>query len=367
MSIVKKQHYVPKFYLANWAKDSSSEQVYVYNKEHGKNYSANLKDISSSNYFYDYPKINSEQKKAFVERLKQDTSIPVSQHENIINLIEGQEIEKALSKIEDINAPIINNLIQKLENIKAFPIEFFSCHTFLSLDDIAELSMFIGLQYSRTEELRVTMEQVTEVVIKHMSDMNLMNIDKLEQDVDLINTLGEERFKSFADSVRNGSFTKDSYTISIDENYTKINHINQLFELTEAIADIVIRYKWYILVNNTDVPFYTSDHPVVKKPNMDHPFYSNGLASKGIELFFPISPKYAINIFEPSFLYEKNPKLFNRTIFECTEENVIHYNDLLIQQSTSQVYSNKNDFALVVKRIENTPEVMNKKRKRIRS
>jgi hypothetical protein len=367
MSIVKKQHFVPKFYLSNWAKDSSKEQVYVYNKEHKKSYSANIKDISSSNYFYDYPKLDNEQKEVFLENLKKDSSIPISEHENIINLICGQEIEKTLSKIEEINAPIIVNLIQKLEDIKALPLNYFLTHDFLSPSDILELSMYIGLQYSRTEEFRIMIEQMSEVLIKSLSDFNLMNIDKLERDKDLIDKLGVNNFKSFTDSVKNGKFTKDSYTISIDENYTKINHISQLFELTEAISDILIHYKWYIFVNNTEIPFYTSDHPVVKKANLNHPFYSQGFSSKGIEVFFPISPKYAINIAEPSFLFEQYPTLINYTLFECSKENVIHYNNLLIEQATSQIYSNKNNFEAVEKRIKSTPEVMNKKRKRITS
>ena len=52
---------------------------------------------------------------------------------------------------------------------------------------------------------------------------------------------------------------------------------------------------------------------------------------------------------------------------EIKESNVIHNNDLLIQSSTSQIYSNINDFTWVEKRINDTPSIANKKRPRINS
>ncbi len=365
MSIVKKQHYVPKFYLSRWIKHGSSEQLYVYNKERKKSYSANIKDISSSRYFYDYPKLNKEQKADLIDMLKKDESISAEQYEDIIKFVEGQGIEKALGEVETINAPVLSKIIQKLESLKALPLEYFRRHSVFTSTDILELSYYIALQYSRTEETRISIEHMTEALVKQVSDITLENIDKLENDATLMEKMGEDNFKLLSESVKNGKFTKDSYTIAINETYTKIQHIQQLFKITESIADIIVNYKWTILVNTTNIPFYTSDSPVIKKANMNNPFYSNGFLSKGIELFFPISPKYAINVFEPSFLHENQPLLLDINIAECSKENVIHYNDLLIQKSTSQVYSNINDFKWVVKRIKNTPEVANKSRKRV--
>ena len=210
------------------------------------------------------------------------------------------------------------------------------------------------------------MEQITKLMLKHFSDFTLLNIDKLENDTELLEKMGKENFQSFAKSVKDGKFTKDSYTVEIDKDYTKINHIQILFQLTEDIAKILEKYKWVVLVNYTNTPFYTSDSPVVKRANLDHPLYSYGFSSKGIEVVFPISPNYAINILEPSYIYEKTPTLLEHTLFDCSEENVIHYNDLIVLQATSQVYSNQNDFKWAKKRVKETPVAANKNRQRIK-
>ncbi len=63
MSKVKRQHYVPQLYLKQWHNDKSDEQIYVYDKTLKKSFSSNIKNIASSNYFYDYPEVTEEQKK----------------------------------------------------------------------------------------------------------------------------------------------------------------------------------------------------------------------------------------------------------------------------------------------------------------
>ena len=50
----KKQHYVPRFYLSNWANEKG--QIWVFDKSLKKSFQANIKDVASSNYFYDIPK-----------------------------------------------------------------------------------------------------------------------------------------------------------------------------------------------------------------------------------------------------------------------------------------------------------------------
>ena len=51
MSKVKRQHYVPQFYLKQWHNEKSEEQIYVYNKELRKSFSSNIKGVASSNYY----------------------------------------------------------------------------------------------------------------------------------------------------------------------------------------------------------------------------------------------------------------------------------------------------------------------------
>lgn len=365
MSKVKKQHFVPQFYLSRWAIKAGTRQVYVFNKELEKSYISNIQDIASANYFYDFPKMTDEQKNDFIQRLKKHKKIPPAQIEEIIAFTEEQVLEKAFGELESINSKIIQNIITRLENFKSLPLKYFVKKPVLNADEILELSYYIATQHTRTEEMRIIIEQLTQKMAKHLSDMNFAHIDDLAKDTQLIKEMGKENFQALYESVKSGKFTKDSYTISINKDYIKLDHIKLVFELADQIANILMHYKWIVLINNTDIPFVTSDSPVVKKANLKHPFYSYGFASKGIEIFFPLSPKYAINIIEPSFFREKLPLLLEITLLCCTEENIIHYNDLITQEATSQVYSNQNDFSWIRKRIKDTPNIAKKHRKRI--
>lgn len=367
MSKVKRQHYVPQFYLKQWHNEKSDEQIYVYNKELQKSYSANIEGTASSRYFYDYPDLTEEQKKEFIDKVNKEKSLSASDKKQVIENIDKQIVENTLSKIETINSGILNSIITRLDNIKALPTEYFLEHNFIKDEDIVELSYFIALQYSRTEEMRIVQNDMTKWFAKIMSDNIFQHIDYLEQDEELVKKMGGiEKFNKFREEIKSGEFNTESFEIEIDETYNKINHIASIFEHAETISDYLMHYKWMILINDTDIPFITTDHPVGKKSNIDN-IYAHGFASKGIEIYYPISPRYAILIFEPSYFKEIAPDLFNQTILVLKESNVIHNNDLLIQTATSQIYSNINDFSWVEKRIKETPFVSNKKRQRFGS
>ncbi len=349
MSKVIRQHYVPQFYLRQWHNEKSDEQIYVYNKELQRSYSANIEGTASSRYFYDYPELTEEQQNKFIEKVNNEQSLSPVEKEKIIANINEQVVEKGLSEIEGINNGVISSIISKLDNIKALPIEYFLNHSFLNDEDILELSYFIALQFARTEEMRIVQNDITKWLAKITADTILQNIDKLEHDEQLIEKMGgKDSFNEFKEKVTSGEFNSDSYTVEIDETYNKISHISSIFEHADNISKYLMNYKWLILINNTDIPFITTDNPVAKKNNLGNP-YAHGFASKGIEIYYPISPKYAITIWEPSYFKEIAPDLFTQTIIEAKEANVIHNNDLLIQTTTSQIYSNINDFTWVEK------------------
>ncbi len=215
--------------------------------------------------------------------------------------------------------------------------------------------------------MRIVNNDMTKWFTKIMLDNMLQNIDKYEQDEQFIQKMGGiEEVNSFKNNIKNGKIDIKNFEITIDETYNKINHISSIFEFAEEISKYLMNYKWIILINNTSTPYITTDNPVVKKANLNNMFAS-GFASKGIEVYYPISPKYALSIWEPSYFKEIAPDLFTQTSIEAKEDNVIHNNDLLIQSATSQIYSNTSDFTWVEKRIKDTPFIADKKRQRIRN
>lgn len=53
MPKVKKQHYVPQFYLRNFSNDN--KQIFVFDKFDKKIFSANIKNVGCQRYFYNTP------------------------------------------------------------------------------------------------------------------------------------------------------------------------------------------------------------------------------------------------------------------------------------------------------------------------
>lgn len=162
---------------------------------------------------------------------------------------------------------------------------------------------------------------------------------------------------------------KNHITITVDEVHNKINHLYFIInsDLIEKISDILLSYKWTILVNKSNIAFLTSDNPVVLKPNIHSPHRGYGFKTKGIEIYYPLSPKYALLISEPSYLEEVAPDLLDINVFEYPKDIAIHYNDIIIQGSTSQIYSNVNDFSWVYRRLKDSPQIQHKHRKRIQT
>ena len=364
MSKVKRQHYVPQFYLKRWVNDISDTQIWIYDRERKKSFSNSVQSVASSNYFYDFPDVSQEQMDQMCEKIE-ETIKDETEKVKALEYITGQLYEKSLSEIEAINSKVIKGIIKRVEDVRALPLDYFIKHQFIKIEDIVELSFFIALQHTRTTETRIVVEQFAQQFGKHLADTMIDNIDKVEQDEELKEKLGEDSFKEYIESVKSGKFGKDSFSVSVNEKYTKMQHLRMMFDIAEGIENIIKYYKWILCINNSEIPFFTCDNPVVKKANLNNPFYSNGFNSKGIEVYYPISPKYAICIIEPSYLKEKAPDLLDRTIWNFSKENVIHYNDLIVKNATSQIYSNKNEFTWVEKRLSDTPSVGDKSRKRI--
>ena len=92
------------------------------------------------------------------------------------------------------------------------------------------------------------------------------------------------------------------------------------------------------------MPFYISDNPVAQYGQLG----KVGLKEKGVEIRFPLSPRYELVIHEPTFLYEQ---------YSLLDINNIHQsNDLQIQNSESQVYTNLDDYTFIENRLKQIRE-----------
>lgn len=99
---------------------------------------------------------------------------------------------------------------------------------------------------------------------------------------------------------------------------------------------------WLLARNDTGQPFYTSDAPVVRHANDPSWAGGMGLASHGIEVVFPLTPRYALVMAERTF-FPRLQFLDGKTLM-LNPAGVSFYNGLQIIHSRRQVYCSEDKF-----------------------
>ncbi len=286
---IKKQHFVPQFYLRNFSKNKKS--IEVFDKEQLKFYTANIKDIACKNYFYDV------KNESFDD--------------------ENQIVEKMLGKIESECKRSIDSIIQKINDIK---INYLNCKKLDYLIKITnkektDIATFFVIQWIRTDKKRQELIQITEqlksfIVQTHKEENIFLNDSKLETDI-------------------------------------KMQHVELIFSLIKSLRACFLEQKWVFGINLTNRPFYTSDNPAI----LDNYFCKNklyrgnGFESKNVQCYLPLNDKIILNVIENS-LYNSHPMLKKKIkdISLYDENNVLYCNSLQITSSLFQIYSPQCDY-----------------------
>jgi hypothetical protein len=308
MSKVKRQHYVPKCYLKNF---TMNDKLYVFDKALEKSWNSTIDSISSEMYFYDINVVELFEKypELFDEK-------PL---DSVLDMDE-QEVEKFFSdKIEGRYATLLRNIIStftlsQLSNIEGKAI--------IDIADKYEFSILVAFQIVRTREFREGIIQGSEVVTKKIFDV----IARAE---------GNEELTDNVDFVFNRDFESLEHARFIMD-----------YENIEKLAGILYHHIWIFAYNNTANPFYTSDNPLTKKANIEHPIMSySGYASTGIELALPINSKIILMMYEKEH-FKTFAGFDMKYVGFITEENVLYFNSIQVNTSYRQVYSATNDFSL---------------------
>ncbi len=147
---------------------------------------------------------------------------------------------------------------------------------------------------------------------------------------------------------------KDKYSLRMDN--PAIFNLQALPDLLPIIADMACK----VLVNVSDMPFITSDHPVVKYNQfLENKGKSQGIAglgSKGLQIFYPISPTrmllfydsrvYKIGFRKKSILETKNKEDINNLnllqTLNCDEQ--IFFNNDVNKWHIEQLVEKRKDF-----------------------
>ncbi|PWJ12241.1 DUF4238 domain-containing protein [Ruminococcus flavefaciens] len=111
------------------------------------------------------------------------------------------------------------------------------------------------------------------------------------------------------------------------------------FDLAHFYANIFNDKKWVIIVNHTELPFLTSDNPLIAVNHGKNVHVS--AASDDLTYYIPISPLFAIE------MYPKSVKWNDLFCFdEYDVKNIALYNMYIERECTRMLFSNK-DFGFI--------------------
>lgn len=227
MSTVKRQHFVPQFYLRGFAMDEDRKQIHVFDKVSRVQSVEKIRDVAQLPYFYDADKIDS-------------------------TVGQAQFLEKMFGRMESRVAPLLLKIIDSATTL--VQPEFTD-------DDLGEIVAFVAFQFLRTHDARVTITQAWRLLADHLSKVHgpqvLAELPALGTG-DLAQLHGE--------SLQNR-------------------------DLLMRIGASLVKRSWAVRVILEHGPlFITSDNPVVYAPVVSTR-EPHGIESPHVAVGLPLSPK----------------------------------------------------------------------------
>jgi len=178
-------------------------------------------------------------------------------------------VESFLSAVESDAIPVLSRLAN--ENIH------------LPWEDRGKVAFFVALQELRVPWARDNAEKAYGELIRRISQMSAHFPDYYERILKEMEEKGEDLKGVTADSLRE-FIDRDEYTIEVDP----ILSLQTMLQVAPELHRRYIEMKWTIL--RALGGFVTSDNPVVRHdPEYRGGFYGLGLASRTVEINFPIS------------------------------------------------------------------------------
>jgi hypothetical protein len=193
----------------------------------------------------------------------------------------------------------------------------------LSGDEKEAVAEFLGVQMIRTRGERSSIQGMIEGIEEQVGRENMA--EELKEEIDE---------------------TKKEDTLREMQN-------DLIKEAGGQFGDMLMELDWHLFLNDSDLPYYTSDFPVVRHNELDFgPYGELGLMNRGVQVYFPLTPWVMLAIIETS-AYPDMPEVWEKD----NRENVVFQRDLQVTRSNRFVYSCKDDFDQAEERIEDSPIV----------
>lgn len=204
MPKVKRQHFIPEFYLKMFCFDN--DQLWVYDKFTKQVFKTNVTNVAAESYFYDLP----------------DSLTPKD--------INEQAIEITLSQIEDNFKNVLDEMLQMINTKRR-----------ITRNQKEELAFHLAIQYLRTSEYRrqdvESSEKMARVLLTEMVKASRLDM------------------------------SMDDYEVKFNQQYSSLYHAKHMFnpDFLDPLIKALRNHIWIVGENKTSQYFYTSDVPIVKK------------------------------------------------------------------------------------------------------
>lgn len=312
----KKEHYVPQCYLEAW-QIPNTHQIHVYDKTTDSFRINNIEDVASEHYFYDV-KPSDIFSESFLKGLEaRGLSWGNEEALQVIEHAFAEEIEKPLSDL-------LKSIIKKA--MTATPWYLKNCY-FLSTEQKYDFCGYLTLQLLRTKRIRNGIIGTAECVTQLLEDMGAP-----------------------AESLKEYSVSKES---------AKNIHISMLLDADglSQICNCFWRLTWMLGINRTDKKFLTTDNPIGTWGHIKDPILSmNGIGSRGIEVFYPLSPDIILIMVDGTYHTQWKP--FDRDYIEITDSaNIDYYNSILAMEAERFVFSSESNMSIIQDMKRQTPDV----------
>lgn len=248
MSKKKKHHYVPKFYLSGFVDPNVSEFLWVYEKGSGKVFKSKPENVALQTHFYSFTTPDGEK--------------------------DSETIEDALAETESITAPVF-------EKLRSFEMP--------NDEERLIFSSFLGLTLTRVPTQREIVESVHADLYRKVAHMLASNpaafknsIEKYERETGESIGQDPERLRKF--------ILEDEYDLVVNPEFSL-----GVVGLGVRFAPLFYKMTWSFFKATDRFKFLTSDNPL----SYDDPTHDPksprgvGLASKNVEVIFPVSREVA--------------------------------------------------------------------------
>lgn len=314
----KKQHYVPQCYLEAWT-IPGGKQVNVYDKIKKTNRVNNIEDVAEKNYFYDidFSKVIKEEKEIYGFDKEHDLS----------KIGEEQYLENFFA--ENIE-PKYKEFLKKLINFEYQDDITNEEQYFFTTIEKLRFSYFIAIQEIRLKRVRDSINDLVDLLKQAFEGYQLSH--EVEQ---MINVSKEEM-----PFIHGKMICDEKKIVELARNFAMKN--------------------WVLLVNRTNSLFYTSDCPIGTIGHLEkQETIKNGLNSSGTIVYFPISSKVILLMFDEK--YSIKNKNFDRRILSTDDlEDIEYFNRYIAVDADRCIISKSNDFNTVNKLLEEDEKIFDK-------